>query len=120
MLREQGIPLESFSEDPLFETDNTVQRYRINAEEYQLTGVTFTAEEYTFLSLAAGMWDPASLDSAASRAMRKLSLRTPGAELGRFDDGGVRAEAGDLRGEGRQARVGDAEAVPVLAVFDKG
>ena len=80
MLREQGIPLESFSEDPLFETDNTVQRYRINAEEYQLTGVTFTAEEYTFLSLAAGMWDPASLDSAASRAMRKLSLRTPGTE----------------------------------------
>ncbi|MHA7262267.1 helix-turn-helix transcriptional regulator [Arthrobacter sp. TMN-37] len=80
MLREQGIPLESFSEDPLFETDNTVQRYRINAEEYQLTGVTFTAEEYTFLSLAAGMWDPASLDSAATRAMRKLSLRTPGAE----------------------------------------
>jgi predicted DNA-binding transcriptional regulator YafY len=76
MLREQGIPLEAFSEDPLFETDNTVQRYRINAEEYQLSGVTFTAEEYTFLSLAAGMWDPASLDSAASRAIRKLSTRT--------------------------------------------
>jgi proteasome accessory factor C len=80
MLREQGIPLESFSEDPLFETDNTVQRYRINAEEYQLSGVSFTAEEYTFLSLAAGMWDPASLDSAASRAIRKLSTRTLASE----------------------------------------
>ncbi|MHA7286002.1 helix-turn-helix transcriptional regulator [Arthrobacter sp. MDT3-44] len=75
-LREQGIPLESFSEDALFEHDNTVQRYRINAEDYRLGGVTFQPEEYAVLNLAAGVWDQGSLDSAASRALRKLSSRS--------------------------------------------
>ena len=79
-LREQGIPLEAFSEDSLFDHDNTVQRYRINAEDYRLGGVTFRPEEYAVLNLAAGVWDQGSLDSAASRALRKLSSRsTPGA-----------------------------------------
>jgi predicted DNA-binding transcriptional regulator YafY len=75
-LREQGIPLESFSEDALFENDNTVQRYRISAEDYRLGGVTFQPEEYAVLNLAAGVWDQGSLDSAASRALRKLSSRS--------------------------------------------
>ncbi|TKV26820.1 WYL domain-containing protein [Arthrobacter sp. NamB2] len=75
-LREQGIPLESFSEDTLFDNDNTVQRYRINAEDYRLGGVTFQPEEYAVLNLAAGVWDQGSLDSAASRALRKLSSRS--------------------------------------------
>ncbi|MBG6184413.1 proteasome accessory factor C [Arthrobacter sp. CAN_A214] len=81
MLREQGIPLEAFSEDPLFENDNTVQRYRINAEDYRLAGVNFTPEEYAVLSLAASLWDQGALDSAASRAMRKLSTRSGGVEV---------------------------------------
>jgi predicted DNA-binding transcriptional regulator YafY len=80
-LREQGIPLESFSEDALFDNDNTVQRYRIDAEDYRLGGVTFQPEEYAVLNLAAGVWDQGSLDSAASRALRKLSSRST--------DGGV-------------------------------
>ncbi|MUK01092.1 WYL domain-containing protein [Vibrio cholerae] len=75
-LREQGIPLESFSEDTLFDNDNTVQRYRINAEDYRLGGVTFQPEEYAVLNLAAGVWDQGSLDAAASRALRKLSSRS--------------------------------------------
>jgi predicted DNA-binding transcriptional regulator YafY len=75
-LREQGIPLESFSEDALFDNDNTVQRYRIDAEDYRLGGVTFSPEEYAVLNLAAGVWDQGSLDSAASRALRKLSSRS--------------------------------------------
>ncbi|MHA7238747.1 helix-turn-helix transcriptional regulator [Arthrobacter sp. TMS1-12-1] len=75
-LREQGIPLESFSEDTLFDNDNTVQRYRISAEDYRLGGVTFLPEEYAVLNLAAGVWDQGSLDSAASRALRKLSSRS--------------------------------------------
>ncbi|WP_105030623.1 helix-turn-helix transcriptional regulator [Arthrobacter ruber] len=75
-LREQGIPLESFSEDTLFDNDNTVQRYRISAEDYRLGGVTFQPEEYAVLNLAAGVWDQGSLDSAASRALRKLSSRS--------------------------------------------
>lgn len=75
-LREQGIPLESFSEDTLFDNDNTVQRYRINAENYRLGGVTFQPEEYAVLNLAAGVWDQGSLDAAASRALRKLSSRS--------------------------------------------
>ncbi|MHA7207963.1 helix-turn-helix transcriptional regulator [Arthrobacter sp. MDT1-65] len=80
-LREQGIPLESFSEDTLFDHDNTVQRYRIDAEDYRLGGVTFQPDEYAVLNLAAGVWDQGSLDSAASRALRKLSSRS--------SDGGV-------------------------------
>ncbi len=75
-LREQGIPLESFSEDTLFDNDNTVQRYRIDAEDYRLGGVTFQPEEYAVLNLAAGVWDQGSLDAAASRALRKLSSRS--------------------------------------------
>ncbi|MFJ6002785.1 helix-turn-helix transcriptional regulator [Arthrobacter sp. NPDC092385] len=75
-LREQGIPLESFSEDTLFDNDNTVQRYRINAENYRLGGVRFQPEEYAVLNLAAGVWDQGSLDAAASRALRKLSSRS--------------------------------------------
>ncbi len=75
-LREQGIPLESFSEDTLFDNDNTVQRYRISAEDYRLGGVTFLPEEYAVLNLAGGVWDQGSLDSAASRALRKLSSRS--------------------------------------------
>ncbi|WP_051477019.1 WYL domain-containing protein [Arthrobacter sp. Br18] len=81
MLREQGIPLEAFSEDPLFDNDNTVQRYRINAEDYRLAGVNFSPEEYAALSLAASLWDQGSLDSAASRAVRKLSTRRGSADV---------------------------------------
>ncbi|WP_298252447.1 YafY family protein [uncultured Arthrobacter sp.] len=80
-LREQGIPLESFSEDTMFDNDNTVQRYRINAEDYRLGGVTFLPEEYAVLNLAAGVWDQGSLDSAASRALRKLSSRSTDGDI---------------------------------------
>jgi len=77
-LRQQGIPLEAFSEDTLFDHDNTGQRYRISAEDYRLGGVSFQPEEYAVLNLAAGVWDQGSLDSAASRALRKLSSRSTG------------------------------------------
>lgn len=79
-LREQGIPLESFTEDPLFENDNASTRYRINAEDYRLPGMSFTAAESAALTIAAGMWEEASLGSAASRALRKLQGRGVGAE----------------------------------------
>ncbi|GAB3555053.1 WYL domain-containing protein [Arthrobacter tumbae] len=80
-LREQGIPLESFTEDPLFDNDNASTRYRINADEYRLPGMSFTAAESAALTIAAGMWKEASLGSAASRALRKLQGRGVGAEL---------------------------------------
>ncbi len=85
ILREQGIPIESFSDDALFENDNSARRYRINAEEYRLPGMVFTPAESAALALAAGMWDQASLDSAATRAMRKLQARgvAPDAGTGR-------------------------------------
>lgn len=81
MLREQGIPVETFNDDALFENDFTAQRYRINAAEYRLPGVTFTPGEAAALTLAAGMWDQAALDSAATRALRRLQGRgvLPGA-----------------------------------------
>lgn len=72
MLREQGIPVQSFSDDPAFDHDNSIRRYRIDAAEYRLPAVSFTAEESAALTLAAGMWDAATLDSAAARALRKL------------------------------------------------
>ncbi|MCC3274776.1 MULTISPECIES: helix-turn-helix transcriptional regulator [unclassified Arthrobacter] len=71
-LREQGIPVESASEE--YE-DNTVQRYRIRHDAYRLPGVQFTPEESAVLALAARMWDQASLGSAAARALRKLQAR---------------------------------------------
>ena len=74
-LREQGIPVESYSDEPLFESDNTVSRYRIRPDAYRLPGVRFTAGESAVLALAARMWDQASLGSAAARALRKLQAR---------------------------------------------
>lgn len=79
-LREQGIPLESFTEDPLFDHDNAFTRYRINAEDYRLPGMSFTAAESAALTIAAGMWEEASLGSAAFRALRKLQGRGVDAE----------------------------------------
>lgn len=73
-LREQGIPVESYSDEPFFE-DNTAQRYRIRQDAYRLPGVRFSPEESAVLALAARMWDQASLGSAAARALRKLQAR---------------------------------------------
>ncbi|MBF4995186.1 WYL domain-containing protein [Arthrobacter gandavensis] len=74
-LREQGIPVESYSEDPLYEQDNSLQRYRIRSEEYRLPEVSFTPAESAVLALAAQMWEQAALGSAAARALRKLRAR---------------------------------------------
>lgn len=81
-LRDQGIPLEAFTEDPLFDHDNASTRYRINAEDYRLPGMSFTAAESAALTIAAGMWQEASLGPAASRALRKLHGRGVGTESG--------------------------------------
>ncbi|WP_312179377.1 WYL domain-containing protein [Arthrobacter sp.] len=74
-LREQGIPVESYSDDALYEQDNSVQRYRIRSEEYRLPEVAFTSAESAVLALAAQMWEQAALGSAAARALRKLRAR---------------------------------------------
>ena len=74
-LREQGIPVESYSEETLYDQDNSVRRYRIRAAAYRLPGVRFTPEESAVLALAANMWEQASLGSAAARALRKLQAR---------------------------------------------
>ncbi|MFF2604486.1 helix-turn-helix transcriptional regulator [Arthrobacter koreensis] len=74
-LREQGIPVESYGEDPLYEQDNSLQRYRIRSEEYRLPEVSFTPAESAVLALAAQMWEQAALGSAAARALRKLRAR---------------------------------------------
>ena len=74
-LREQGIPVESYSEETLYDQDNSVRRYRIRADAYRLPGVRFTPGESAVLALAANMWEQASLGSAAARALRKLQAR---------------------------------------------
>ncbi|WAP50403.1 WYL domain-containing protein [Arthrobacter sp. ATA002] len=67
--------MESYSEETLYDSDNTVRRYRIRADAYRLPGVRFTPEESAVLALAASMWEQASLGSAAARALRKLQAR---------------------------------------------
>lgn len=81
-LREQGIPIESFSEDLFFDNDNTTTRYRINAEDYRLPGMSFTPAEAVALTVSAGMWEEAALGAAASRALRKLYGRGVGDGMG--------------------------------------
>ncbi len=75
-LREQGIPVETLPGDVLFDNESASQRYRINVADYSLPELTFSASELAVLSLAARMWEQASLGSAAQRALRKVSVRS--------------------------------------------
>jgi proteasome accessory factor B len=74
-LREMGIPVETGSNDPLFDDE---VGYRIRRDAYALPEVSFTAEEMGVLALAARAWQHASLAGAASSAL--LKLRAYGAE----------------------------------------
>jgi predicted DNA-binding transcriptional regulator YafY len=75
-LREMGIPLETGSNSAWFEDE---VGYRIPREAYALPDVTFDAQEMGVLTLAARVWQQASLAGAASQAL--LKLRASGAEV---------------------------------------
>lgn len=73
LLREMGIPI-VVEHDPAHEDDIG---YRIDSDGYTLPPVSFTAAEVGVLSLAAELWQDASLRSFARRAMTKLRAVGP-------------------------------------------
>lgn len=68
-LREMGIPVETGSNDILFDDEIG---YRIPKDSYALPDVTFDSQELAVLGLAARMWQEAALADAASSAVLKL------------------------------------------------
>lgn len=68
-LREMGIPLETGSNDILFDDEIG---YRIPKDAYALPEVTFDSDELAVLGLATRIWQHATLAGAASTAIRKL------------------------------------------------
>ena len=68
-LREMGIPLETGSNDVLFDDEIG---YRIPREAYALPELSFDAAELAVLGVAARMWQHATLAGATGRAIRKL------------------------------------------------
>lgn len=68
-LREMGIPLETGSNDVLFDDEIG---YRIPKDAYALPPISFDSEELAVLGVAARMWQHATLAGATGRAIRKL------------------------------------------------
>ena len=68
-LREMGIPLETGSNDILFDDEIG---YRIPRDAYALPEVSFDSQELAVLGLAARAWQQATLADAAARAVQKL------------------------------------------------
>jgi proteasome accessory factor B len=69
-LRELGIPLETTSEDALF--DDAVG-YHVDRDAYALPDVHLAPDELAVLGLASRVWQQASLAGPAARALTKLS-----------------------------------------------
>ncbi|WP_240645828.1 YafY family protein [Georgenia sp. SYP-B2076] len=76
LLREMGVPI-VVEHDAAHEDD---VGYRIDTEGYTLPPVSFTPAEVGVLSLAAELWQDASLRSFAGRAMTKLRAVGPAAD----------------------------------------
>ncbi|MPV38906.1 WYL domain-containing protein [Georgenia subflava] len=76
LLREMGVPL-VVEHDQVHEDD---VGYRIDTAGYTLPEVAFTPAEVGVLSLAAELWQDASLRSSARRGMTKLRAVGPAAE----------------------------------------
>ena len=66
-LRGMGIPI-----DTVTDVNGEVEGYRISLTDYELAGLSFTAEELAVLTLAASVWDEAIMGPAATTALRKL------------------------------------------------
>ncbi len=81
-LKRLGIPI--IAERETATEDENQWKYRIRPQDYRLPEIPLDAEGAAVLSLAARVWEQASLGSAAARALRKLETVT-GLEA---DDGG--------------------------------
>jgi proteasome accessory factor B len=71
-LRELGIPLETQPID-LFHDD--VVGYRIDRSQWLMPEISLTAQERTYLSLAASAWETAQLRTAAQQAVRRIDAQ---------------------------------------------
>lgn len=89
-LRELGIPLETGSNDPLFDDEIG---YRIDRRAYALPEVSFTPAELAVLGLAARAWRQASLSTAAGTAL--LKLRAAGVDPDETAMAGLDPRVGD-------------------------
>ena len=68
-LRDMGIPLETGSNDVLFDDE---LGYRIPRDAYALPEIAFDSEELAVLGLAARTWQHATMSGPAAQAVRKL------------------------------------------------
>jgi len=66
-LRGMGVPVET-----VITSAGEVEGYRIDASDYAMPELTFTAEELTVLGLAARAWSDAALSTTAMAALRKV------------------------------------------------
>jgi len=71
-LRELAIPVETRPVD-IFHDD--VLGYRINRTDWLMPEITLTAQERTYLSLAASAWQSAQLSAAAKQAASSVDAR---------------------------------------------
>jgi proteasome accessory factor B len=69
-LRELGIPLETTSENALFDDE---VGYHVDRDAYALPDVHLAPDEVAVLGLASRVWQQASLAGPATRALAKLS-----------------------------------------------
>jgi len=72
-LRNLGIPIVTVST-----SDGEVLGYRIPEEDYRLTQVRVTPQQWALLGVAARAWAQANLASAAQSAVRKFESMLPG------------------------------------------
>ncbi|MCZ2404170.1 WYL domain-containing protein [Paenarthrobacter sp. Z7-10] len=89
-LKRLGIPILA-EKDPYAEDENA-WKYRIRPQDYRLPEVPLDPQGVTILSLAAQVWEQASVGTAAARALRKLERAT-----GLAADGGTAALEARIR-----------------------
>ena len=77
-LRDLAIPVETKPVD-MFHDD--VLGYRIDRSDWLMPEISITAEERTYLALAASAWQNAQLSSAARQAVSSVDAREQGTEL---------------------------------------
>jgi len=94
-LRALGVPLETLGGDALSENNRQDSRYRILPEQYRLPEVGFDAEEALALGLAARIWKDPTVETAAARAISRLSAGEPAEAEAGFETFEPRLHAGD-------------------------
>ena len=77
-LRDLAVPVETKPVD-LFHDD--VLGYRINRSDWLMPEISITAEERTYLSLAASAWQNAQLSAAAKQAVSSVDAREQDSEM---------------------------------------